>query len=63
MDAGIHALRMILAGTFDKLPGLKLISGHWGEMMPAFLERIDYMFKPEVTGLSRTISGYYKGNV
>ena len=63
MDVGIHVVRMILSGIFDKLPKLKIISGHWGEMIPAFLERMDYMFRPESTGLQRTISDYYKSNI
>ena len=54
---------MILAGTFDKLPALKLISGHWGELVPSFLERLDYMLKPEITGLKKYPSEYYKDNV
>lgn len=63
MDAGIYVVRMILSGIFDKLPNLKIISGHWGEMIPSFLERMDYMFRPESTGLQKTISDYYKGNI
>ena len=63
MDVGIHVVRMILAGIFDKLPNLKIISGHWGEMVPAFLERMDYMFPSKITGLKRSISEYYKTNI
>ncbi len=63
MDVGIHVLRMIMSGIFDKLPKLKIISGHWGELVPAFLERLDYMFSPEITGLKKNISEYYKKNV
>ena len=67
MDVGIHVLRMIMSGIFDKLPALKLISGHWGEMVPSFLERLDHMFSVDidsrVTGLKKSISEYYKGNV
>ncbi len=63
MDVGIHVLRMILSGIFDKLPELKLISGHWGELVPSFLERLDYMLRPELTGLRKNISEYYKENV
>ena len=29
METGIHALRMILAGIFDRYPTLQLILGHW----------------------------------
>ena len=63
VDVGIHTLRMIFSGIFDKLPTLKLISGHWGETIPAFLDRLDYAFRPEVTGLKKKISEYYKQNV
>ena len=63
MDTGIHVLRMILAGTFEKLPTLKLISGHWGELVPSFLERLDYMLTPEITGLKKYPSEYYKQNI
>ena len=70
IDVGIHVLRMILAGTFGraarrrhKLPGLKLISGHWGELVPSFLERLDYMLTPEIISLKKYPSEYYKQNV
>lgn len=63
MDSGIHVLRMILSGVFDKLPNLKLISGHWGEFVPFFLERLDETLYPEMTHLKRNISEYYKENV
>ncbi|MDE5807578.1 MAG: amidohydrolase family protein, partial [Muribaculaceae bacterium] len=36
-EAGIQVIRMILAGVFEKFPTLKVISGHWGEMVPYFL--------------------------
>jgi hypothetical protein len=30
-ETSVHALRMILGGVFDRLPGLKVIIGHRGE--------------------------------
>jgi hypothetical protein len=36
-SAGIHILRLILSGTFEKFPALQVISGHWGEMVPCRL--------------------------
>lgn len=63
VDAGIHIIRMILSGIFDKLPDLKLISGHWGELVPYFLERIDETLPKPVTGLSRKFSEYYKDHI
>ncbi len=62
-EAGIQVIRMILAGVFEKYPKLKVLSGHWGEMVPYFLARLDQMFKPEVTGLSDTITNIYKRHV
>ena len=62
-EAGIQVIRMILAGVFEKYPDLKVLSGHWGEMVPYFLPRLDQMFKPEVTGLSDTITNIYRKHV
>lgn len=33
-EAGTQVIRMILSGTFDRFPDLRVISGHWGEMVP-----------------------------
>lgn len=62
-EAGFEVIRMILSGVFERFPTLKIISGHWGEMVPYFLYRLDQMFKPEVTGLSDTITNIYKRHV
>ena len=62
VDVGIHEVRLILSGIFDKLPNLKIIAGHWGELIPAYLERLDYMMTPQSTGLRKKISDYYKEN-
>ena len=40
-EAGLHALRMVVAGVFDRHPGLRMILGHCGEMIPFMLDRID----------------------
>jgi predicted TIM-barrel fold metal-dependent hydrolase len=42
-EAGLSALRLVLAGTFDRHPELQLILGHWGEMLVAFLDRADVL--------------------
>lgn len=64
MEAGYHVVRLILAGLFDKLPNLKLISGHWGEFVPYFLERLDEAVSPVVGNpLEHPVSYYYKKNV
>lgn len=54
-EAGIHLLRMILAGIFEQFPALQVISGHWGELVPFYLSRLDMAMPTAVTGLSKTI--------
>ena len=62
-ESGIQMIRLILSGTLDRYPKLKIISGHWGEMVPFFLNRMDDMMPMEVTGLRRTISQTYRDQV
>jgi hypothetical protein len=57
-EAGLHALRLVVAGVFDRHPGLRLILGHAGEMLPFMLQRIDDRMPPELTGLARLPSEY-----
>ncbi|GAA1076799.1 amidohydrolase family protein [Tsukamurella spumae] len=59
-EAGIHAIRLILSGAFDRHPDLQVISGHWGEMVPFFLQRIDDAIPLSVSGLSRTVTQTYR---
>lgn len=63
MEAGLQIIRLIFSGVFDKFPNLKLISGHWGELVPVFLNRIDEMTNPVETGLKKTFSSYYRENI
>lgn len=62
-EAGIQVLRMILAGVFDRFPKLQVISGHWGEMVPFFLSRLDQALPQKATRLERTITETYTQNV
>ena len=62
-EAGVQVIRMILSGVFDRFPGLRVISGHWGEMVPFYLQRLDDAMPPAVTGLSRTITETYRSQV
>lgn len=63
LEAGLQVIRMILTGVFEKFPNLKVILGHWGEMVPYYLPRLDQMFSPAVTGLPEKFSIYFKNNV
>ena len=43
MEVGTHAVRMIVAGVFDRFPGLRICLGHMGEAVHFWLWRIDFM--------------------
>jgi uncharacterized protein len=60
-EAGLAALRLILAGTFDRHPDLQLILGHMGEMLIAFADRADALTK--TTHLERRVLDYITGNL
>lgn len=44
VETGLHAMRLIVGGVFDKFPNLKIVLGHMGEAVPYWLYRIDYMY-------------------
>lgn len=62
-EAGVQLMRMILAGVFERYPTLQVISGHWGEMLPFYLSRLDQALPIRATGLSRTITRTFAENV
>src|SRR5579863_7691121 len=47
-ETGLHILRIILAGVFDRFPDLQMVVGHLGEGLPFWLFRIDFMHKAMV---------------
>ena len=61
-EVGIHALRMILDGVFDRLPTLQIIIGHMGEMIPFMLARIDDTLTPQARHLQRPVPDYFLQN-
>ena len=42
-ETGLHALRLIGGGVFDRFPDLKVVLGHLGEGLPYWMYRLDYM--------------------
>ncbi|QBD83403.1 amidohydrolase [Ktedonosporobacter rubrisoli] len=59
LDTGIHALRMILGGVFDRYPSLQLLLGHWGEMIPFYLARFAEALTPVARQLQRPVADYF----
>ena len=47
VETGEHFLRIILSGVFDKVPNLKLIAGHMGEILVYWAWRVDHRIKRE----------------
>lgn len=50
---GLAFVRLWLGGTFDRFPRLKMIIGHYGEMLPYWLWRADTTLS---AGANRTLS-------
>jgi uncharacterized protein len=47
VEVGIHVLRMVLAGTFERHPRLKVVIGHLGETLPFMLDRCQQVFEQQ----------------
>lgn len=58
-ELGMHCLRLIVSGVFDRFPGIRFILGHMGENLPFSLIRAQDGLPPAVTGLQRSVSDYF----
>lgn len=58
----LHLL-ILLSGLLDKLPNLKLIVGHWGEMLPYYLKRTSGALNPKLTGLKHDLLYYFQHHI
>jgi hypothetical protein len=69
VETGSHAVRLMLAGVFDRFPGLQLILGHMGELLPFMLRRTTNVLRgsPALgavgTKMELTIDEYMRRNV
>jgi hypothetical protein len=54
-EVAVHVLRMVVAGSLDKHPRLKIIIGHMGEMLPMMLDRAAQVFSADIDHLKRTV--------
>lgn len=58
-----QSLRMILTGSFDRFPKLKMIIGHMGEGLPFYFERIiEDLGETTERSLEKPIGQYFKDN-
>ncbi|KAK3291867.1 uncharacterized protein B0H64DRAFT_366299 [Chaetomium fimeti] len=62
-DTGLHVLRLFASGLFDRRPGLKIIIGHMGEMIPFMLQRIERLSQRSWGTFQRDFRTVYEENV
>lgn len=46
VEVATHVLRLMMSGTLDRFPKLKIVIGHMGEALPFWLWRLDFMAQP-----------------
>jgi len=71
VETGMHLLRIIVSGVFDRFPKLKIVVGHLGEALPFWLFRLDFMHNAMIRGsryegaqpLKKKVSDYLRENV
>jgi hypothetical protein len=62
-ETGLHTLRLILSGLFDRLPTLQLIIGHMGEGLPYALARSSGILSQAVPHLRQPVAAYFQSNI
>ena len=71
VETGMHLLRLITIGIFDRYPDLQIMVGHAGEALPYWAYRLDYMHQAGIRSkryarmkpLKKTILEYLRSNV
>ena len=62
VENGLHSLRLITAGVFDRFPDLQIIIGHMGENIPFSFARADDILTKVSTHLERRVGEYFLSN-
>ncbi len=62
-ETAVHFIHMYLSGVFDRHPRLNVILGHWGELVPFYLDRLDEAIPPRASGLERGFAEVFRQNV
>lgn len=62
-EAGVHVMRLIFAGVFDRYPNLQVIMGHWGELMPFYMDRINTFFPASASPMKHDFKYYMQNNI
>ncbi len=62
VETGLHALRLIVSGLFDRLPDLQIIIGHMGENLPFSVARAESVLSHAPHPLARSVTDYFRSN-
>jgi predicted TIM-barrel fold metal-dependent hydrolase len=62
-ETGLHTLRLIVSGLFDRIPALQLVIGHMGEGIPYALARSSSVLSSAIRNLQLSVADYFHRNV
>jgi 5-carboxyvanillate decarboxylase len=65
VEVGLHTMKLLMSGVFDRWPNLRVVIGHMGENIPYALYRLDWMhshFSFDRPKLQLTPGEYFKRN-
>jgi len=63
VETGLHVIRMVLGGVFDRFPNLQVVIGHLGEGLLSMFHRLNDYLPPNATGLDRKVLDYLRNNI
>lgn len=61
-ENGLHTLRLIVSGLFDRFPDLQVVIGHMGEGVPYALARSSSVLSAATKHLQRSVAEYFHHN-
>lgn len=62
VECGMHSLRLVVSGLFDRFPKLQIIIGHMGENLPFSLVRADGRLSGLNPQLKQRVADYFRTN-
>jgi hypothetical protein len=60
VETGMHCLRLMISGLFDRFPRLNIIIGHMGEDLPFSIARAEAVLSRGVNHLKRRLGEYFQ---
>jgi len=60
VETGMHCLRLMISGLFDRFPRLNIIIGHMGEDLPFSIARSEAVLSRGVNHLKRRLGEYFQ---